>query len=242
MTLAQDLNHSFSLAYSFIFGATLHQFLGDKTATYKWAEAAITLSNEQGFSAYVAIGNIFAGWALSEQGRAEEGLARMHQGLTTMHDTGAALWRPYFLALLAEIYGKMGNVEGGLVGLREAQGLIDQTSEHLWEPELYRLKGELTLQKFQHSSCKLPVTEPQCFNSDYQSEAEACFLKAIEIARSQQAKSLELRAVMSLSRIWQSRGKKKPAHELLAETYAWFTEGFNTVDLREAQALLQEPI
>ena len=204
MTLAQDLNHSFSLAYSFIFGATLHQFLRDKTATYKWAEAAITLSNEQGFSAYVAIGNIFAGWALSEQGRAEEGLARMHQGLTTMHDTGAALWRPYFLALLAEMYRKMGNVEDGLAVLREAQGLIDQTSEHVWEPELYRLKGELTLQKFQNVSCKLPV--------------------------------------MSLSRVWQSRGKKKPAHDLLAETYAWFTEGFNTVDLREAHALLQEPI
>jgi hypothetical protein len=136
----------------------------------------------------------------------------------------------------------MGNLEDGLAVLREAQGLIDQTSEHVWEPELYRLKGELTLQKFQNVSCKLPVTEPQCFNSDYQSESEACFLKALEIARSQQAKSLELRAVMSLSRVWQSRGKKKPAHDLLAETYAWFTEGFNTVDLREAQALLQEPI
>jgi predicted ATPase len=133
--------------------------------------------------------------------------------------------------LLAEAYGKRGQAEEGLTVLAEALGVVDKNEERFYEAELYRLKGTLTLQQFQVQSSKFKEAE---------AEAEACFLKAIDVARKQQAKSLELRAVMSLSRLWQQQGKKKEAHEMLAEIYGWFTEGFETKDLQEAKALLEE--
>jgi len=142
-------------------------------------------------------------------------------------------------------------------GLAEALATVNKTGERVSEAELYRLKGQLTLQKFQVSGSKFQVqenqkakdkgqkakfTSPQTLTPNPQAEAEAetCFLKAIEIARRQQAKSLELRAVMSLSRLWQQQGKKEEARQMLAEIYNWFTEGFDTKDLQEARALLTE--
>jgi predicted ATPase len=136
--------------------------------------------------------------------------------------------RLYFLALLAEAYGVAGQTEEGLTVLAEALTVVDRTGERFYEAELYRLKGELTLQS-SIESLEFRVKE-----------AAACFQKAIDIARQQQAKSLELRAVMSLSRLWQQQGKKAEAHELLAGVYGWFTEGFDTKDLQEAKALLIE--
>ena len=133
--------------------------------------------------------------------------------------------------------------------LTEALALVDKNGECFYEPELYRLKGELTLQKFQVSGSKFQVathrsrksnTQHRAPSTQAEAEAEACFHKAIEIARRQQAKSLELRAVMSLSRLWQQQGKKKKARQMLAEIYDWFTEGFDTKDLQEAKALLEE--
>src|SRR5262249_5917939 len=129
--------------------------------------------------------------------------------------------------LLAELYGKAGQGEEGLSLLAEALTLVHKTGERFYEAELYRLKGELTLQS--------PV---QSLRSKAEEEAEECFYQAVDIARRQQAKSLELRAVMSLSRLWQGQGKKEQAHQLLAEIYGWFTEGFDTKDLQEAKALL----
>ena len=131
--------------------------------------------------------------------------------------------------MLAEAYGKVGQTEEGLSLMAEALALVDKTGERYPEAELYRLKGELTLQS--------TVPGPK---SKVEEEAEACFLKALEIARKQQAKSLELRAVMSLSRLWQQQGKREEARQMLAEIYGWFTEGFDTKDLREAKALLEE--
>jgi len=136
----------------------------------------------------------------------------------------------YFLALLAEAYGKGGQAEEGLHVLAEALAHVDKTGERYYEAELYRLKGELTLQQLKVQGSKFKVEE----------EVEECFLKAIEIARWQQAKSLELRAVMSLARLWQQQGKKDEARQMLAEVYGWFTEGFDTADLQEAKALLEE--
>ena len=135
----------------------------------------------------------------------------------------------YFLALLAEAYGKVGQAEEGLVALAEALAVVHKMGGSGDEAELYRLKGTLTLQS--------KVQSPR---SKVEKEAEECFQKAIEIARRQQAKSLELRAVMSLSRLWQKQGKKEDARKLLAEIYGWFTEGFDTKDLQEAKALLEE--
>jgi len=172
-------------------------------------------------------GTIQRGWALAEQGQAEAGINQMHQSLATLRATGTELFRLYYLALLAEAYGKTEQEEEGLTALAEALAAVDRTGERRYEAELYRLKGELTLQ-----------SSIQSLESRVK-EAEVCFHKAIDIARRQQAKSLELRAVMSLSRLWQ-QGKKAEAQQMLAETYDWFTEGFDTKDLREAKTLLEE--
>jgi adenylate cyclase len=157
---------------------------------------------------------------------------------------GAEFQRSYFLALLTEAYGKVGQAEEGLGALAEALVHVDKTGERYWEAELYRLRGELMLQQFNVQGSKFKVEE----------EAEACFLKAIEVARKQQAKSLELRAVMSLTRLRRQqavqdatrnthhapRARLAEAHQLLSEVYNWFTEGFDTKDLQEAKALIEE--
>ena len=135
-----------------------------------------------------------------------------------------------------------GQAEEGLALLAEAFAVMDKNDEHFYEAELYRLKGELTLQQYnvQGATCKVANPRALIPPSQAEAEAEACFLKAIDIARLQQAKSLELRAVMSLSRLWKHQGKKEEAHRTLTEIYGWFTEGFDTKDLQEAKALLQE--
>jgi predicted ATPase len=195
--------------------------------------------------------------ALAEQGQGEEGIAQMRQGLTAYHATGAEVWKPYFLALLAEAYGITGQIEEGLTTLAEALDVVNRTGERFYEAELYRMKGELTLaqssvqspalrvkksgqSKVKSGKLQVPSTQHPTPSIQAGAEAEACFHKAIEIARKQQAKSLELRAVMSLSRLWQSQGKKGKARQMLAEIYNWFTEGFDTKDLQEAKALLEE--
>jgi predicted ATPase len=148
----------------------------------------------------------------------------MGQGLAAYRATGAELLRPYFLTLLAEVYGKGGQTEEGLTVLAEAQAVLNETEERISEPELYRLKGDLLLD----------------LSEENQTEVEASFRRAIDIARRLDAKSLELRAVMSLSRLWQKQGKQEEARPMLAEIYGWFTEGFDTADLKEAKELLQE--
>ena len=150
--------------------------------------------------------------------------------------------RLYWLALLAEAYGQVGQTEEGLRVLTEALTVVDNTGECLYAAELYRLKGVLTLRQYHVASVKSQAPIPPFLHSNSQAEveAEAYFQQAIEIARRQRAKSLELRAVMSLSHLWQQQGKRAEAHELLAEVYNWFTEGFDTVDLQEAKALLDQ--
>jgi predicted ATPase len=141
----------------------------------------------------------------------------------TYRATEAKAALSHYLALLAEAYGTMGQPEAGLTVLTEALALVDTMGVRFMEAELYRLKGELLLQP----------------PSDNQAEAEACFHKALEIARSQQAKSFELRTATSLAKLWQHQGKRVEAHEVLAPVYGWFTEGFDTADLQDAKALLE---
>jgi predicted ATPase/class 3 adenylate cyclase len=228
-TLGQELSYPFSLAGVWVLAALLHQFRRERPLTHEWAEAAITLAREQGFPTWLAQGTILQGWARAEQGQTEEGIAQIRQGLTTCHAVGTGIYHSYFLALLAEAYGKAGQAEEGLATLTEALTVADNSGERFYEAELYRLKGELTLQS------KVPGSK-----SIVEEAAEECFLRAIEIARRQSAKSLELRAAMSLARLWQQQGKRQEAHIMLTETYGWFTEGFDTKDLREAKALLDE--
>jgi predicted ATPase len=148
----------------------------------------------------------------------------MRQGLAAHRATGAEVEKPYFFALMTEAYGKVGKPEDGMSVLVEALAIVDNTGGRYWEAELHRLKGELLLMQ----------------QRQRMDEAEECFQQALNIARRQQAKSFELRAAMSLSRLWQHQGKHKEAHRLLSEIYGWFTEGFDTVDLEEAKALLDE--
>jgi len=178
---------------------------------------------------------------LAEQGRREEGIVQIRQGITAWQTMGVELQGPYSLALLAEAYGKVGQIEEGLTVLAEALAMVNKNGERWWEAELYRLKGELTLKQsgVRSPESKVINTQHPTPSTHAEAEAEVCFHKAIEIARRQQAKSLELRAVLSLGRLWQQR-KKAEARQMLAEIYGWFTEGFDTRDLQEAKVLLQE--
>jgi predicted ATPase/class 3 adenylate cyclase len=224
LTLAQELAHPFSLAYAICFAGMFCQLRREVQDAQARATAEIALCTEQGFALYLARGTILRGWTMAEQQQGAEGLALMRQGLASYQATGAAVFRPYYLAFLAEAYGKVGQAEKGLSVLDQALAAVHKAGERFCEAELYRLKGELLLVR----------------SADNHGEAEAYFQQALDVACCQQAKSWELRAAMSLSRLWQCQGKREPARQLLAEVYNWFTEGFDTADLQEAGALLAE--
>jgi predicted ATPase/class 3 adenylate cyclase len=241
--LARSLVHPFSLAYALATTAYLHQRSRNAQVVQEQAEASIALSTEQGYALWVAHGAILRGWALTEQGHIEEGLTLIRHGLATARSAGAELGLTYFLTLLAEAYGKMGQAEEGLTTLAEALTLVDKTGERYYEAELYRLYGELSLRAGETAKRRTGEGSDVAPSPDLPialSSPEACFHKAIDIARRQSAKSLELRATVSLSQLWQQQGKQKEAHEMLSEVYDWFTEGFDTKDLQEAKALLDE--
>jgi predicted ATPase len=245
LTLAQDLSHPFSLGYALTCAAHLHQCRREEQVTQARAERLLALGVEHGFALRIAQGPMLRGWAQAMQGHGEEGIAQLRQGLETFRAIGAEFLRPTYLALLAEAQGKVGQAEEGLTTLAEALVVLSKTAERYYEAELYRLKGMLTLeqanQKAKGKGQKAKIeTDPQPLNPDPQGEAEACFLKAIEIACRQQAKSWELRATTSLARLWQQQGKAFEAHDMLSEIYDWFTEGFDTKDLQEAEALIEE--
>jgi predicted ATPase len=224
VTLARQIAHPFSLGFALNWAAIFHGLLREVRAARASAEAAISLAKEHRLLLWAVLGSILRGWALAHQGHAQEGITQITQGLTAYRAAGAELSRLSFLALLAEAHGVMGQPEAGLTALAEALTLVDATGERWYEPELYRLKGALLLQQA----------------SDNQVEAEACFRKALEIARTQQGKSFELRTASSLARLWQQQGKCEEARQVLGEVYGWFTEGFDTADLQDAKALLDE--
>jgi predicted ATPase len=237
VALARGWSHPYGLANALGYAAWFHLFCRDGPLAQERAEEVMALSTEHGFPLWLAHGTITRVGALTQQGQVEECITQMRQGLTTVQTEVA---RPFGLTLLAEAYGKVGQAAEGLSVLAEALAFVDKTGVRYYEAELYRLKGTLTLQsKVQGPKSKVEKnSESGVWSSE--SEAEVCFLKAIEIARKQQAKSLELRAATSLARLWQQQGKREEAHKLLSEIYNWFTEGFDTQDLQEAKALLEE--
>jgi len=221
--LAHTLAHPFSTAVALAYTIMLHQFCRDHPRAEAYTEELMVLCTEQRLTSYyLAWGTIIHGWALSEQGRYEEGISMIRRGLSDLRATGGELRVPYYLTLLAESCGKAGHRAEGLTLLTEALTLVDKNDERWYEAELHRLKGQLLLQQ----------------SSDNATEAETCFTKALEVSRNQQAKSWELRAATSLARLWQSQGKREEARAWLAPVYGWFTEGVDTLDLKDAKALL----
>jgi predicted ATPase len=223
-TAAQALAHPFSLAVARQWAAHIHHRRREAPAVQIQAEALLTLATAQGFPLLVGFGTFWRDWALAMPGQQAAGLAQLHEGLAAVLATGQALSQPLDLVLLAEAVGYAGQLEEGLRWLDEALRAFEASGRGDMLTEAYRLQGEL-----------LPnQAAPDA------AQAEACLHQARAVARRQQAKSWELRVAMSLSRLWQHQGKWKEAYELLTPIYGWFTEGFDTADLQDAKALLQE--
>jgi predicted ATPase len=259
---AQELVHPFSLVFALDYTAEVTRLRREVRMTQQRAEAAIAICVEQGFPFWAAWGTVMRGWALAEQGKHEEGITAMREGLAAYEATGAGMGKTLFLSLRADAYRKAGQPEAGLQSLSEAFAFLNKANEHAYEAELWRLKGELTLQganqkaKGKRQKSKIE-TNPQSLTpnpqEEVEQEVEGYFLKAIDVARKQSAKSWELRAMMSLVRLRQqqaARHAKRTTHhgsrntldeacKMLFEIYNWFTEGLDTKDLQEAKALLE---
>jgi class 3 adenylate cyclase/predicted ATPase len=224
LALAHELSHPFSLAWAWYWAALVAQWRRDVPAVYAHAEAAVALATAQGFPLIVAVGTSMRGWALAMQGQGEEGIAQVRQGMAAWRATGAVLAGPGLCCLLAEIAHHRGHTADGLQALAEAQTVMEQNEQRMWGAVIARLRGVLLLRQ--------PGPPPE--------EAEACFQQALALARRQEAKALELRAATSLARLWQQQGKSDEAKQVLGDVYHWFTEGFDTADLKDAQTLLDE--
>jgi predicted ATPase len=221
--LAQELTKPYSLAFA-RYRAGLHAlFSRQAQVAQALAEEVLGLSTTHGFPFYAALGTALRGGALVRQGQGDMGFALLRQGLTALSTTGTQP-APHWLVWQAELYGYVGQPAVGLRLLEQAMVQADTTGNYHAVAELYRLQGEFGL----------------AVSAEQVAEAEACFHRALDLARRQQAKSLELRAAMSLCRLWQRQGKRDAARHLLAEVYGWFAEGFDTADLQEAKALLEE--
>jgi predicted ATPase len=221
LTLARQGDHPPSLAYTEYLVALLCQCRRDVAATQAYAEALLAVAAEHRLALRAAQGRLVQGWALVMQGEAAAGVAQLRQALASP-DVGPPSLHTYWLTVLAEAYGRAGQPQVGLQVLTEAMAQMTTTAMRWWEAEAYRLQGELLLH----------LSRPDV------PQAEAAFRRALEVARRQEARSLELRAAMSLARLWQAQGKQAEAQALLAPLYGWFTEGFDTADLQDARALL----
>ncbi len=239
--MARELAHPFSLAFALDHAAWLHHYRREAAETQERAEEDAGFSGERGFPFFLAQGTILRGWAMAEQGRDAEGIAEMRQGLAAQEVTGAAVSRPYWLSLLARADGRSGRAEDGLRVLGEASAMM--ADQHVWEAELHRLRGELLLARLSggDDAGTTPTDAPGVTDAGQPiTQAEICFRHALDIARGQQARSLELRAATSLARLWRDHGRLAQARDLLAPVYGWFTEGFDTADLKDAKALLDQ--
>jgi len=221
LSLGRKLSHPYSLAYALLWCAKVHKLRGEKEVVQEMTEEAMVLATEQGFPRWLTLGTILRGWLSVEHGSMEQGIEQLRQALLTAASIGDL---QSSIAFVGEAYGKAGQPEGGLGVVAEALGSARKTGLRYYEAELHRIQGELLLKR----------------TDTDEEEAEGCFQEALQVARSQGAKSLELRAAMSSSRLWQKQGKRDKARQLLAGIYDWFTEGFDTADLREAKALLEE--
>jgi predicted ATPase len=232
LQLARSVAHPWEVLVTLIFVASVHQYCREVSWTRALAEEALALADEQGFVLRFAQAQILRGWALVMQGYRADGMAVLQQGSTDYRARGTADAVARYVGLEAEAYGYLGNPRAGLQRLMAVMADLPPGVDRYHQAELWRLRGELLLQAGGWGLEARHAPQPETI--------EACFRQALVVARRQQAKSLELRAAMSLSRLWRQQGKRMAACELLAPIYGWFTEGFDTADLREAKTLLEE--
>ncbi len=244
LSLARETSHALSLLGTLSTAMTLSIFRREGQAVEEGQRELTTVAQEQSIPAYVTVATLHQGWLDAQQGKTVEGITQIRQALDLFSAVGFRVLEPVLLSFLADAYSKAGKISEALTTITQALAALEQTGERSYEAELYRLKGELLLaqesksQKSKSKSQKLENPSPQPLAPNTQAEAEECFHKAIAIARQQSAKSWELRATMSLARLWQQQGKQHEAHLMLSEAYNWFTEGFDTADLQDAKALL----
>jgi predicted ATPase len=210
------------LALILAVGAALLSLVGDNAALAEWVDEMVAVTIEQGFPLWHAVGTIFRGWVKVKNGDVAEGISLLRSGSAASRATGTQAWMPYFLALLAAACEIAGQVEAALTALDDALQIVERTGERWFEAELNRRKGQLLLRQ---GPCEA---------------AEELYCKAMSIAREQEAKLWQLRAAVSLARLRRDQGHHAEARDLLAPVYGWFTEGFDTPDLKEAKSLLDQ--
>ena len=245
--LARSLELPFSVSYACHLSAGLHQWLREPQAVQELEEEALRHDAEHGFALLLTAGDFNRGWVLAERGQGEEGLAQMRARLASHRENGATLLVPAFLVLVAEVCQTLGRPAEGLSAVTEGLAVARRSGRHYWEAELHRLAGVLTLESAAVGDKRPePPATPDVApgpgpgpEPGAESLAESHFLEAMEIARRQRARSLELRAATSLSRLWADQGKAREARALLSGVYAAFTEGFDTRDLQDARSLLE---
>jgi predicted ATPase len=219
---ARKLAHPPSLAVSLSLGARLLSLVGNNAVSGEWVDQLVAVTTEQGFPHWGSVGTIVRGWVKAKNGDIAEGISFMRSGLAAFRAAGAEHWMPHYVALLAGAYEIEGQVEEALTLLNDALRIVERTGERWFAAELHRHKGKLLLRQG-HSAA-----------------AEELYRKALSIAAEQEAKMWELRASVSLGRLGRDQGRRAEAQDLLAPVYGWFTEGFDTPDLKDAKALLDE--
>ena len=221
---AEALHHRASLAHALDYASLLDQLRDDPTRVLSHAAGVRWLAAEQAIPVWSGRATIFEGWAVGRSGAPDEGAAMIRRALDALLSTGVRLWRPYQLALLADVEGRAHRDGEALARVDDALRQVEDTGERWYQAELHRLRGELTLRSGGASAAT----------------AEAAFHAALRLARRRAARMWELRAAVSLARLWAERSERGKAHDLLAPIYGWFTEGLDTPDLVNARALLDE--
>ncbi|HEY3129894.1 MAG TPA: protein kinase, partial [Acidobacteriota bacterium] len=251
IALAEKISHPFSLAFALMFDGKAHQLRREVQRTLEQTEKALQLANEHGMPQIAAWAGVWHGWALAELGRTGEGIEQMRESLAAQRAMGSEIVRPHFLGLLAESLSKAGETTAALAALAEAFDAARATGECYYEAELYRLRGEILLNQtvgqpagttyvssVAGQRADFSQSQSVAVGSESCLESENCFRRALDIARRQRARSLELRAAVSLIRSLGSRAGPQD-RSMLEEIYNWFTEGFDTKDLQDGKELLE---
>jgi predicted ATPase len=224
LAYSRELGHAHTLAHALCYAGRAAVFARDVATACTHSNDCVAIASEHGFAHWAALGRILQGWAVAQRGEATTGIARIRDGIAAAEATGSRISTPNHLTRLAEALALAGKIEEGLAALDDALAQAAISGARGWDAEIHRLRGELT--------ARLPYPDP--------AKAENSFRTALAIAREQGTRGYELRAATSLARLWREQGRQTEARDLLAPLYGWFTEGFDTADLRDAKALLDE--